>query len=122
MLLRNAHWILLVVCLLLVYVFYSASDEPPSGVPGGAAGGNKIGLVSDDHGTENAKENSGGGGGIFAKLQAFQPNFLPSLSKLSDNVHEAERIGSDSKSKRIAKKPISPLIMGMNHTRLKTIL
>lgn len=29
MLLRNAHWILLVVCLLLIYIIYTANDESP---------------------------------------------------------------------------------------------
>ena len=29
MLLRNAHWILLAVCVFLVYIIYSASDEQP---------------------------------------------------------------------------------------------
>ena len=39
MLLRNAHWILLAVCLLLVYVFYTASDESPTGAPNGVNDG-----------------------------------------------------------------------------------
>ena len=29
MILRNAHWILLIVCLLLIYIIYTANDEPP---------------------------------------------------------------------------------------------
>lgn len=39
MLLRNAHWILLAVCVFLVYIIYSASDEqPPRLDDPGAAG------------------------------------------------------------------------------------
>ena len=123
MLLRNAHWILLVVCLLLVYVFYTASDESPAGVINAGNGKNEDGIQSLTR-LDPAKENVVGNS-MFARLQALKPRFIPLMSKLSNNENYSNHpdgLNKDKHQKKHAKKPISPLIMGKNHTRLKTIL
>ena len=123
MLLRNAHWILLVVCLLLVYVFYTASDESPAGVINANIGKNEDGSQSLTR-LDPTKENIGGNS-MFARLQALKPRFIPLMSKLSNTDNDAkhpDELNKDTQQKPYAKKPISPLIMGKNHTRLKTIL
>ena len=123
MLLRNAHWILLAVCLLLVYVFYTASDESPTGVPNPHNGKFKEGSRSLTERESSDDEN--GGSSMFARLQALKPRLLPIMSKFSNNAgdkHNSEGRNADTAEKIRAKKPISPLIMGKNHTRLKTIL
>ena len=122
MLLRNAHWILLVVCLLLVYVFYTASDESPAGVINAGNEKNEDGSQSLTR-LDPAKENVGGNS-MFARLQALKPRFIPLMSKLSntENDRHPDGLNKETQQKPHAKKPISPLIMGKNHTRLKTIL
>ena len=123
MLLRNAHWILLVVCLLLVYVFYTASDESPAGVINAGNEKNEDGSQSLTR-LDPAKENVVGNS-MFARLQALKPRFIPLMSKLSNTENDSKHpdgLNKDTQQKPHAKKPISPLIMGKNHTRLKTIL
>ena len=123
MILRNAHWILLAVCLLLVYVFYTANDESPTGVPNTANGGTK---ESGRSLTENQSPNDENDrNSMFARLQALKPRLLPIMSKFSNigsQSHKSDELKSDTSKKVHGKKPISPLIMGQNHTRLKTIL
>jgi hypothetical protein len=123
MLLRNAHWILLAVCLLLVYVFYTSSDESPTGVPNSNNGKSKESSRSLTESKSANDEN--GGNSIYARLQALKPRLLPIMSKFSykasDN-HNSDDPNADAPQTIRGKKPISPLIMGKNHTRLKTIL
>ena len=119
MLLRNAHWILLAVCLLLVYVFYTASDESPTGVPNPHNGKFKEGSRSLTERESSDDEN--GGSSMFARLQALKPRLLPIMSQFSNKAGDTQNSNSPNVDTR-GKKPISPLIMGNNHTRLKTIL
>ena len=123
MLLRNAHWILLAVCLLLVYVFYTASDESPTGAPNG---GNERTKETGRSLTEKqSSHDENDGNSMFARLQALKPRLLPIMSKISNigsDSHKSDFLKSDTSKKVHGKKPISPLIMGQNHTRLKTIL
>ena len=127
MLLRNAHWILLVVCLLLVYVFYSASDESPSGVANVGGGKTKKSASSSLETEIQRPTNEADGGSMFARLQALTPKFLPLISKFtmkysSNNHLDGITQNSDKTDNKHGNKPISPLIMGKNHTRHKTIL
>ena len=123
MLLKNAHWILLAVCVLLVYVFYTASDESPNGSPN--ADTEKTKEHSRSLSESQASIDDSGGSGMFARLQALKPRLLPIMSRFSNNpVDSQNQDGLDTNAlKKInKKKPISPLIMGKNQTRLKTIL
>jgi len=123
MLLRNAHWILLAVCLLLVYVFYTASDESPTGVPN--ANGGKFKESSRSLTESESTNDDNGGNSMFARLQALKPRLLPIMSKFSNKAgdnYNSDDPNTDTPQKIRGKKPISPLIMGKNHTRLKTIL
>ena len=124
MLLRNAHWILLAVCLLLVYVFYTASDESPTGIPNSGSGKSKKDGLSPVFEGEPLNDDTSGGG-MFARLQALKPKLLPIVSKFSKHSQDGPNsvgLEKDKGHEKYVKKPVSPLIMGKNHTRLKTIL
>ena len=118
MLLRNAHWILLAVCLLLVYVFYTASDESPTGVANAGNGKAKdLSLLTE--GQTSHDETSGSG--MFARLQALKPKLLPIMSQFSSKAEDSQNSNKVDVDKSHGKKPISPLIMGKTPPRLKTI-
>ena len=105
MLLRNAHWILLAVCLLLVYVFYTASAEAPTGAPNG---GNERTKETGRSLTEKQSSNDeNDGNSMFARLQALKPRLLPIMSKISN-------IGSDSHKSDYSKSDASKKFMERN--------
>ena len=109
--------------LVMVSSFYTANDESPTGVPNTANGGTK---ESGRSLTENQSPNEeNDGNSMFARLQALKPRLLPIMSRFSNNAVDSqnkEGLNTNALQKINKRKPISPLIMGKNQTRLKITL